>query len=101
MEHSWSDTISRASKQKFRINIRSESLLDTGKQELKLIRFLYENSLGHKLLFYLTKFLLFFLFGNFILDFFFQNSAFLNYLWILEDLGHLLFYSIYFSFMLT
>ena len=95
MEHSWSDTISRASKQEFCINIRSESLLDTGKQELKLIRFLYENSLGHKLLFYLTKFLLFFLFGNYIFYFYLENIAILGYL------GHLLFDPIYFSLKLT
>ena len=95
MEHSWSDTISRASKQKFRINIRSESLLDTGKQELKLIRFLNENSLGHKLLFDLTKLLLFFLFGNSIFDFFLQNIGILDYL------GHLLFDPIYLSLKLT
>ena len=95
MEHNWSDTISRASKQEFCINIRSESLLDTGKQELKLIRFWNENSLGHKLLFDLTKFLLFFLFGNSVFDFFLQNIGILDYL------GHLLFDPIYFSLKLT
>ena len=95
MEHSISETIPRASKQEFCINIRSESLLDTGKQELNLIWFLYENSVCHKLLFDLTKLLLFFLFGNSIFDFFLQNIGILDYL------GHFLFDPIYFSLKLT